>query len=93
VTSTERVPAERLCRLATAIGETRPCPREGCPFWEPGGAVLEGRCAFEHVDVTARPELAELLLDLRSTLQRAAAEEEQREPLRLLHHLLNEASE
>jgi len=24
----------------------------GCPFWEPGGAVLSGRCAFERLDLS-----------------------------------------
>lgn len=64
----------RLCVLVDAAGRIEECPGEGCPFWEPGGAVLEVRCALERMlpreDWTA--ELAERWLRLRSRFADAA---------------------
>jgi hypothetical protein len=62
-----------LCRLHAALGHAEPCTTECCPFWEPGGAVLEGRCAFEQLDLAGRPELAALLLRARQALANAQA--------------------
>jgi hypothetical protein len=84
---------ERLCRFAAVLGRTEVCPREACAFWEPGGAVLEGRCAFEQLDLSARPELAALLLDLRRRLESAETHAEEKEVLRRLYRLLNEEAD
>lgn len=81
--------AERMCRFAALLGQSEVCPREACVFWEPGGAVLEGRCAFERLDLSARPELAALLLDLRRALESAQTLEEKREVRGRLYRLLN----
>jgi hypothetical protein len=67
-------PVTRLCRLESIAGRERACPREGCSFWEPGGAVLDGRCMFERVDLAAWPALAGDLIDIRERLDAAAGE-------------------
>ena len=44
------------------------CPANGS-FWEPGGAVVEGVCLLERLDVDlTRPGLAEYLLETRERL-------------------------
>jgi hypothetical protein len=58
----------RLCLLETAVGRLEACPEGACPFWEPGGAALEGRCAFEKLDIEADAELATWLLEIRERL-------------------------
>ena len=62
----------RICRLDAAAGPERVCSEGGCSFWEPGGAVVEGRCAFEQVDLAGRPGLVSELLRLRDLLDAAA---------------------
>jgi hypothetical protein len=55
-------------RLA-AEGTAEPCPRERCSFWEPGGAVVQGRCLIERLGVDVRrPDLALYLLETRERL-------------------------
>jgi hypothetical protein len=61
--------AEPTCRLQGALGTVAGCPRELCAFWEPGGAVVEGRCLFERVDLQGRTELASWLLGIRARLE------------------------
>jgi hypothetical protein len=58
------------CALEAATGRSVPCPEEACPFWEPGGAALPGACVLERVrvEVTGRPDLARLLLEVRERL-------------------------
>jgi hypothetical protein len=80
----------RICRLQDAVGRVEACPEERCPFWEPGGAVLEGRCAFEQLDVSQRPELASWLLRMRTTLDSARHPAEADDAWRLFHRLLND---
>ena len=58
-----------ICRLERVAGRCTPCPEDACPFWEPGGAVLEGRCAFERLDLTGRPEVVAELLHVRHVLE------------------------
>lgn len=82
----------RTCRLEQIAGLSAICPEVGCPFWEPGGAVLEGRCAFERVDLTGRPEVALELLQLRRTLT-AGSEAETREARHRFHRALNESAD
>ena len=86
-------PAERLCRLKAMLRQVEVCPGEACAFWEPGGVVLEGRCAFERLDLSAKPELAALLLDLRSGLEVAHSQAEEKDVLRHLYRLLNEETD
>lgn len=58
-----------ICRLEHAVGIDGICPEEACPFWEPGGAALEGRCAVEGVDFGRDPDVAQLLLGIRRRLE------------------------
>src|SRR6266540_5325444 len=46
--------AAKLCALQDAAGRVEACPGEGCPFWEEGGAVLEGGCAIERLSLDLR---------------------------------------
>jgi hypothetical protein len=64
-------PEPTLCRLHATLGRAEECPENACAFWEPGGAVLAGRCAFEDLDVEGRPELAPFLLRIRERLESA----------------------
>jgi hypothetical protein len=80
----------RQCRLAAAIGQTEACPESACVFWDPGGAVLEGRCSFEQLELSGKPELAALLLETRSALEAAATATERRDTRRELYRMLNE---
>jgi hypothetical protein len=59
------------CRLQSTLGRDEECPRDSCPFWEPGGAVLDGRCALEQVDLGENAELAAWLLRIRKRLEAA----------------------
>jgi hypothetical protein len=83
----------RLCSLETAVGNAEACSEDACPFWEPGGAVLGGRCAFEQLDVTADTELASWLLEIRGRLDSAGSSEEEDAVRHQFRHLLNESSE
>lgn len=83
---------KRPCRLDALAGVTTLCSEGGCPFWEPGGAVLEGRCAFEKIDLVRRPAVVSELLLLRETLV-AAAPGEDGNALHSYHRLLNESGE
>lgn len=69
----EAVRAAKSCALQDAAGRVEACPGEGCPFWEEGGAVLEGGCAIERLslDLARRPELTQYLLEIRLGLDRA----------------------
>lgn len=79
-----------LCRLLYAASRIEACPREGCPFWEQGGAVLEGGCALERLelDLERKPELTDALLEVRRMLERARTREEEQEARRLFRRLL-----
>lgn len=58
-------------RLA-ADGVHERCPHEGCAFWEPGGAVVEGHCAIAYLAVdVGRADLAAYLLEVRARLEQA----------------------
>jgi len=83
----------RPCALEHAAGHGGSCPESGCPFWEPGGAVLAGRCAFERLDLAGRPEVAEELLRIRALLESPAPAETEREARHLFHQLLNESQD
>jgi len=72
----------RLCRIEESLGRAVECPHERCPFWESGGAV-EGACAFERLDLSANPELGDLLLRVCDAI--AAEAEDARARLRVSH--------
>jgi hypothetical protein len=61
----------KLCRIEHVVGRSRECPEGACPFWEPGGAVLEGGCVFDRLVVLEDPDLALWLLELRGSLEPA----------------------
>ena len=75
----------RNCHLRLAAeGTAEPCTGEQCPFWEPGGVVLESRCFIETLGVEVKkPDVAGYLLDVRMTNEaaqdRAAREAAHRE--------------
>lgn len=83
----------RLCTLEAAVGKSEACPEDACPFWEPGGAVLGGRCAWEQLGVAADSELATWLLEIRGRLEAASSVEEDRAVRSAFHHLLNGSDE
>jgi hypothetical protein len=70
--ATDRVTS--LCRLEAIAGRERRCPQEACSFWEPGGAVLEGRCMFERADLSPWPALVAELIGIREQLDAAAGD-------------------
>jgi hypothetical protein len=53
-----------LCQLQYAAGRVEDCPGEPCPFWADARCVVAGLRA----DLDSNPDLAHLLLDLRSDL-------------------------
>jgi hypothetical protein len=84
---------KRLCTLEATVGRSEACPEDGCPFWEPGGAALGGRCAFEELGITADEALATWLLEIRERLDSARSTAEADEVRRLFGHLLNQSAE
>jgi hypothetical protein len=87
------VTAQGDCRLTSVVGHAEPCPEDRCPFWEPGGAVLTGRCGFEQVQLEDNTDLAGFLLRIRRGLEQARASEEDHEALRLFYRALNEGQD
>jgi hypothetical protein len=83
----------RLCSLEEAVGTREACPEGACPFWEPGGAALDGRCAFEELDVTADAALTGWLLEIRERLASAESTVAADAAHSLFSHLLNESVE
>ena len=83
----------RDCSLSAVVGEIEACPEGACPFWEPGGAALGGRCAFEQLGLAANAPLASWLLDIRGRLAAASSLEEDRAVRSAFRHLLNDADE
>jgi hypothetical protein len=85
--------ATRLCTLEVAVGKVEVCPEGACAFWEPGGAVVGGRCAFEQLDVTADASLSAWLLEIRERLASDGSTAAADEAHSLFCHLLNESAE
>ncbi len=83
----------RLCALEQAVGRSAPCSESDCPFWEPGGAVLPGQCAFERLDLSGRPEAAQELLRIRGLLEPPVSAEAERDARHLFHRVLNESED
>ena len=86
-------PETRLCTLAKTVGRSESCPKDACPFWEPGGAVLNGRCAFEELGISADARLATWLLEIRGRLEASSTVEEDRALRSAFHHLIAGAKE
>lgn len=86
-------PTTRLCSLEATVGKREACPEGACPFWEPGGAVLAGRCAFEALDVTADAPLANWLLEIRERLASSESTVAADEARSLFSHLLGGSGE
>ena len=84
---------QRLCSLGAAVGTSETCTEAACPFWEPGGAVLAGRCAFERLDIAADASLAEWLLEIRHRLEDASSVEEDSALRAAFHHLIASTKE
>ena len=84
---------KRLCTLEATVGRSEACPEDGCPFWEPGGAALDGRCAFEELGISADARLATWLLEIRERLDSARSTADADEVRRLFGHLLNDSAE
>jgi hypothetical protein len=85
--------AKHLCSLEAAVGKQGICPEDACPFWEPGGAVLRGRCAFEELDVGKDTALAAWLLEVRERLASANSAADPDALRSLYHHLLKDSSD
>jgi hypothetical protein len=83
----------RPCSLEAAVGIGEACPEDACPFWEPGGAALGGRCAFEQLNITADSALAAWLLEIRGRLEAASSAEETRALRGAFHQLLSTTTE
>ena len=83
----------RVCSLSAATGKAEACPEEACPFWEPGGAALGGRCAIEQFGLEVDAALAHWLLEIRESLASASSVEEERALRGVFHHLLNDSYE
>lgn len=83
----------RLCTLAAAVGKSEACPEYSCPFWEPGGAALGGRCAIEELGIAPDAALATWLLEIREKLAAGSSEEEERVLRGVFHHLINGSPE
>jgi hypothetical protein len=81
------------CALEHALGRSAPCPKSDCPFWEPGGAVLAGRCAFARLDMSRWPGVARELLDVRELLDPPRSAEAERDVRHLFYRLLNESED
>ena len=83
----------RLCSLAAVVGKSEACPEGSCPFWEPGGAALGGRCGIEEFGIALDPALANWLLEIREELAAGGSEEQERVMRGVFHHLLNGSPE
>jgi hypothetical protein len=88
----DAIPA-RLCRLQDAVHRIELCPGERCPFWEVGGAVAEGGCAFDRVELElhAQPEVAQQLLEIRRALEQPREEQGADAARTLFFRLLDDA--
>ena len=82
-----------MCSLEAAVGKAGACPEDACPFWDPGGAALSGRCAVEELGVLSDADLAAWLLEIREKLGAASSQEEEHAMRSAFHELLNDSDE
>ncbi len=59
------------CRIKEAFGRTAICTEEACPFWELDRSGT-GACVLAELDLSGRPEFANVLLCLLEQLERVA---------------------
>ena len=83
----------RICSLEAAVGNAEACPGPACPFWERGGAALDGRCAFDEIALPAVAGLASWLLEIRRRLEAVSSEEDERVMRSAFHRLLSTTRE
>jgi hypothetical protein len=83
----------RLCSLEAVVGKRGACTEGACPFWEPGGAALAGRCAFEELDIPADAALGNWLLEIRERLASSESTVAADAARSLFYHLLNGSAE
>jgi hypothetical protein len=81
------------CHLELLVGRKVACSHSACPFWEPGGAVIEARCAFERLHFSLTPDVAVELLQLRDALLEAAGVGQRTVARRAFYRRLNEEAE
>jgi len=84
---------QRLCSLEALVDRSEACPEEACPFWEPGGAALGGRCAVNELGGLTDPAVAAWLLEIRERLATARMSEDDHVMRTVFHQLLNDSSE
>jgi hypothetical protein len=79
-----------LCTLQYAVGRIETCPGARCPFWDD---AAEDSCVVAPIErhLLDQPGLAQHLLELRASLDRARHGGEEEEGRRLFYRLLNEA--
>jgi len=75
------------------VGRTERCTESNCPFWEPGGAALDGRCAFDRIALDHRVELAVWLVELRVRLAGGAGDADARAAWAAYNQLLRDCSD
>ena len=80
------------CRLDALAGRDVPCSGR-CPFWDPGGAVLDGRCMFELIDLSGRPAVVAELRAVRDELRAVGSGDEAAAIRHRFHRLINESGE
>lgn len=80
------------CPLERAIGHSVECTRACCPFWEPGGAVVPAGCVFDRVpiDFNRRRDVTELVLTLKTRLERPSSVKDEQEARSRLSALLHD---
>jgi hypothetical protein len=67
----------KICHLHKTMGRVEACPGERCLFWEDGGVVVPPGCELERLGLDLEcVELAEYLLELRTSLEAARDHEE-----------------
>jgi hypothetical protein len=56
---------QSFCRLQAAVGRVERCPHDqACPFWRDEECLIAGL----HADLESNPELAQMLLQLRTEM-------------------------
>jgi hypothetical protein len=83
----------RICTLEATVGRSAACPEEACPFWEPGGAAVGGRCAVQELGGLTDPAVATWLLEIREKLVAAGSADDERALRTVFHQLLNDSAE
>jgi hypothetical protein len=89
MTAAIRDPSVQPCRLAAVAQRDEACAST-CPFWEPGGAVLDGRCAFDAVELGGRTPLVMELLELRQRFHEAGVDAHLDELRHTFRRIINE---